>query len=131
MTFEYHQFHRDTLDAIKGIGSAVQSGNAAERGMSATQIKRRRARNFMTDEVWQYRRLAGGSLVVEISYGWFVKSPMLGMTVFCVGELKADAQAWDHSLSTSFDSIEELAGRLATLEAGGRDRIAAIAAQND
>jgi hypothetical protein len=129
MTFDYNAFKTDTLTAVKGIGQALQSRSQAERDMTPAQVKKVRGKSLMIDEIWQYRRLAGGALVAEISYTWFLSRPLLGLTVFCTGELASDASEWDHALSGCFNTIEDLAGRLAMLERGGRDRIAALVAE--
>lgn len=126
--FDYNSFRRDTLDAVKHIGRALPSPNEAERMLSATQTKHRRGSNFVTDEKWQYRDLGNGALVVEISYGWMMGNPLIGLTVYCVGPLKADAREWDHSLSGCYHSIAEMVERLETLDTGSRERIAALVA---
>lgn len=128
MTFNYDTFKRDTLAALEGIGRCVTKGGSS-RVLSTPQLRKFNGKNMMTDEVWQYRSLAGGSLIVEVSYSWFMQKPLLGLTVFCVGALAADAPEWDHSLSSCYGSVSELAGRMAVLEAGGRERIAALAAE--
>jgi hypothetical protein len=128
MTFDYHAFRREVLDGAKGIGQAILPDQADQR-LNAQQVRRRRARHLMTDEVWQYRRLADGSLIVEIAYGWFLDHPLLGLTVFCVGDLASEAAEWDHSLSGVFHDVPSLLGRLAQLESGGKERLAALAAK--
>lgn len=128
--FDYEATRRELLAGVQQIGRAV-TADAAERsaGMSADQLRRFKARNMMTDERWQVRKLAGGAILVEIAYGWFLDKPLFGLTVFCVGELAADAPEWDHTLSGVFGSVSEVIGRLAELNAGGRERIAALAAK--
>jgi hypothetical protein len=128
MTFDYHAFRKEVLNGAPHIGRAL-TADRAEEPMSKAQVKRRRARNIMTDEVWQYRSLAGGSLIVEIAYGWFLDKPLLGLTVFCVRDLAKDAAEWDHSLSGAFHDVPSLLGRLAQLNAGGRERIASLAGE--
>ena len=122
---DYNTLKREVLTGVKGIGQALTPAQARYR-LSRDQVKRFDARNMMTDDVWQYRALAGGSLVAEIAYGRFLEKPIYGLTVYCVRELKDDAVEWDHSLSTLYHDIPSLFGRLAQLEAGGRERIAAL-----
>lgn len=114
-------------DACKSIG-AEKTPEAVFGRLSPDQKRRFNARNVMSPTRIQCRVLASGSLVVELSLGEFLNDPMIGVTVFCVGDLAADAPEWDHSLSGVFNTPEEAAGRLAVLNSGGRDRIAALAA---
>jgi hypothetical protein len=126
--WDYNTLRRDMLAGASRIGQGLQSREAAERaGLNTEQRKRIRAKNFMTDDVWQYRKLAGGSLVVEIAFGHMLGNPLIGLTVFCVKELAGDAAQWDHSLSGVFNDVPSALGRLASLNAGGRERIAALA----
>lgn len=127
---DYHGYRSAVLDGAKGIGQRLDLG-AARSKLSEDQVRRFKARNMMTDDVWQYRSLAGGSLVAEIAYGWFLDKPLFGLTIYCVGELASDAAEWDHSLSAVYHDVASLLGRLAQLEAGGRERIAALASADE
>lgn len=122
----YYETKRALLNAVSHIGRTT-SEPGSRLGMTPQQAKRFHAKNFMTDDVWQVRKLAGGSIIVELSYSYFLNAPLFGVTVFCVGNLKDDAEAWDHALSGCFRDVEEVANRLRDLNEGGRERIAALA----
>lgn len=124
--FDYVIFKHETEAALHHIGRKFASANQAETTMSAAQIRRRRGTNFVTSEVWQYRELAEGALIAEISYGWMMDKPVLGLTIFCVGALAGEAEEWDHTLSSCFGSIAELSERLEELHTGGRERMVAL-----
>lgn len=124
---DYNDRKRLVLDGASHIGRAMQGAHQWPK-MTPEQLKRLRGKNIMTDDIWQRRLLADGSLFVEIAYSWFVDRPLYGLSVWCVGDLAADAPEWDHALSGAFGSEAELLGRLAQLNAGGRERIAALAA---
>lgn len=124
---DYHTLKRDYLNGARHIGRAVQDHQFPR--LSETQRKRLNGKNFMTDDKWQMRLLAGGALLVEVSYSWFLNKPLYGVTVFCVGELAADAPEWDHALSSCYDNLPDLLGRLCELDVGGRGRLAALAAK--
>lgn len=112
-------------EACKHTGRRFNGAGAPD-VLSAEQRRRFLAPNVMTPERIESRFLAGGALFVEITVGDFMNKPIIGLTVFNVGELAADAPEWDHSLSGSFNTAAEVAGRLAELDAGGRERIAAL-----
>lgn len=118
--FDYAQFKRDTLEAAKHIGLYC-SGPLRVEWLTPDQKQRIRAKNFVTDEKWQFRLLADRSILVEISYGWFIDHPVLGLTVFHKGE----SAALDHERSKACHSITELTEALETLHAG---RLAALEA---
>ncbi len=122
--FDYHDFKRETEAALSHVGMQITKGVALRR-MNPTQVRRASAKNMMTDDVWQYRTLAGSSIIVEIAYSWFMQKPLLGMTVFNVGKLADDAEEWDHTLSNCYNSASELVERLRELHEGGLERIAA------
>lgn len=117
--------HSQIVEACKSIGRRYQGGGAPA-GMSPVQLRRFQASNVMTPNRVECRVLAKGALFVEIATGAWVSGPIIGLTVFNIGELAADAPEWDHSLSGCFDTAAEVAGRLAELDAGGRERIAAL-----
>ena len=126
MTFDYNATRSRVLKGASHIGVVISKPEAL-RKMSAEQARKARAVNFMTDELWQFRLLGEGALIAEISYGYFMQSPMFGLTVYCVGELAAEADQWDHALSGVFSDEAALWGRLTDLNTGARDRLAALA----
>lgn len=124
---DYHAFKSAALAAVSGIGRVVQPVERNSLGLTKEQRQRLAGTNFVTDERWQYRLLADGSILTEISYGRFLNDHVIGVTVFCVGALAGDAEAWDHALSGAVHSPEELAEKLTVLHNGGRERLAAMA----
>lgn len=117
--------HSQIVEACKHIGKRY-TGSGAPDALSPDQRRRFQAQNVMSPSRVECRFLAGRALFVEISTGQFMDTPVIGVTVFNVGELAADAPQWDHSLSGSFNTAAEVAGRLAELDAGGRERVAAL-----
>lgn len=115
--FDYNQFKRETLAAINQLGSQDFTPSRIE-WLTQEQRKRLRGDNFITSERWAYRLLANRSILVEISYGWMMDHPVLGLTVF-----HKDDESWDHSMSQACFSIAELVERL-TLLNEGREAIA-------
>ena len=123
---DYHTWMRDVRAALMQKGKQVTKAEAM-RGMSAEQKRKASGVNFMTDDVVQWRSLAGGNLRVEVSYTFFCGKPLWGLTVFCVGDLAMDASEWDHALSDCYGDIASLASRVDELDRGGRERIKALA----
>jgi len=122
---DYHTWMREVREALMHKGQQVTK-EVAMRGMSADQKRKASGKNFMTDDVVQWRSLAGGNLRVEVSYSWFMNAPLWGLTVFCVGELAQDGPEWDHALSDCYRDVASLASRVDELDRGGRERIAAL-----
>lgn len=56
-------------------------------------------------------------MIVEIAYGWFIDHPLYGLTVFCVRDLKDQADRLDFELSRVTFSIPEAVARLQELDA--------------
>jgi hypothetical protein len=111
--FDYHQFKREALNAVSHIGFQTHNPERVE-WLSAAQRRKRLGKNFITDERWQYRLLADRSILVEISYGWFLDHPIIGLTVFH----KGDSAAWDDERSKAVHSVSELVEALELLNAG-------------
>lgn len=117
--------HHHLKEACKHIGRRFNGAGAPD-ALSAEQRRRFLSPNVMSPQRVESRFLAGGALFVEIAVGDFMNKPIIGLTVFNVGELAGDAGQWDHSLSGAFSTPAEVAGRLAELDAGGRERVAAL-----
>lgn len=114
---DYHEFMRELRSAASHIGQRL-TAQMAESRMSAGQIKRRRAQNFMTSEKVEYRAMAGsgrGPLVVEISHGAFMDSRVIGLTVF---HTLPEHMGADHDESGAVHSVAEMAARLRELNGG-------------
>jgi hypothetical protein len=112
---DYYQLKGKTLDAVSHIGVAVPVMMPSTiEWLSQEQRSRLHGKNFVTDEKWQFRLLAGRSILVEISYGRFLDDPILGLTVFHKGE----AATWDHERSKACFSVAELVEALTVLNAG-------------
>ncbi len=114
--FDYQAARLELTQAAADIGNPAPADDT-RLGLSPRQLRRFRERNFMTDERWAVRRLRGGSMIVEIAYGWFIDHPLYGLTVFCVRDLKDQADRLDFELSRVTFSIPEAVARLQELDA--------------
>lgn len=112
---DYHEFMRELRLAASNIGVRLTKDEACRR-LNAAQVKKLRAKNFMSSEFVECRALAGigdsGPLVVEISHGTFLDSRLIGLTVFHV--LPGDEER-DHDASGAVHSVSEMAARLREL----------------
>lgn len=106
--------HGRVLDIVRSFGRPIANRVAASRRLpTAAQRKHICAHNFMTPDAWAYRSLAGGQLVVEVSYGTFMYNPLLGVSVYHTDAAKADR---DFDVSRVVHSVEELRDLLAELD---------------
>lgn len=103
------------IDIVRDFGKPISGVVAASRLLpTAAQRKHICAHNFMTPAAWAYRSLAGGQLVVEVSYGTFMDNPLLGVSVYHTDAAKADR---DFDVSRVVHSVEELRDLLTELDA--------------
>lgn len=112
--FDYNTFKREALSAVTHIGFQTRNASNIE-WLDADQLSRIRGKNFVTDERWQYRLLADRSILVEISYGWMMDNPVIGLTVF---HRDPASRAWDNERSKAVFSVSELVEALEVLNAG-------------
>lgn len=116
---DYHELKKEVTAAVSHIGAQVISPYNIE-WLSGDQRKRIAAKNFVTDERWQFRLLAQRQILVEISYGDFLGSPVLGVSVF---HRREQDKQWDHERSRAVHSAAELREYLELLNEG-REAIA-------
>ncbi len=106
-----------TLDALRGVGVPAGDGLRYSDAWRCLQTPRQRksfgARNLITPTRWSVRLLAGGQLLVEVSYGTFLGKPLLGCTVYHVDPEQA---VHDNERSQSFHDLPALVEYLRWLD---------------
>lgn len=106
------------LDALQHIGREAQGGGAPH-WMSREQAASYRTHNPMTDARWQLRSLAGGAMLVEISFAEFMGEPLFGVTVW---HKREEDKTRDHERSRACHSVQEVVDYVRELN---RQRVAA------
>ncbi len=103
-------------DAIGALAHAGQI-ETIKRQMSAEQRSHFGGKNFVTDERWQFRLLAGNSIFVEISHGVIMSSRVYGVSAYHIAGPDAGNREKDFAASKCCHSVSELIEHLQALNA--------------
>lgn len=123
------QLRAEAYAAAHETGTATDRHTFAAERLSNAQRRHLAGRNFMAPEGIAYRILRGGGLLVEIAGGEFLDSYLLGVSVYCIGDLAPHATAWDSELSRCCHSAGELRDYLAELDTATAGALATIASK--